>query len=460
MSMSAPSRIQRRGEGKERPGTSRAAKRILGFIWNNWLVLGFGLACVLGYFFPHVAARGGTIRSEYSILYGGIGLIFFINGMQLSPVKLKEHATNWRLHIVVQGTNLVLIPVIQLIIVHIVIVAGGVSSGTVDASILVGMIVVSCIPTTIASNVVMTRNSGGDEAAAIIEVVIGNVVGSFLSPWLIYGFLPRGGEFDSLKPAEANTLGPMYANVMQQLGLSVLLPLVVGQSLRWTFPKQVCWTLKTFYLAPLCSVLLMLVAWSTFSGAFQTGALTALPKSSVIFNVFLNIAEYILFTAICYWIASPPKIMAILVNGYVAESRLCLYLPGSMRRALTVKRMPKELVVAVCFCGAAKTTSVGIPLAAAMWSQLDNFTISSIQVPVLLYTVEQVFVAQFLTIFFRWWLRRTNKVDLDAESTVAREHRLAVAEQEDDGSRLGENISRRVSAELTNANMSQEKHVS
>lgn len=141
------------------------------------------------------------------------------------------------------------------------IATDGVSSGAIDASILVGMVVVSCIPTTIASNVVMTRNAGGDEAAAIIEVVIGNVVGSILSPWLIYGFLPNGGEFDSLKPAKADTLGPMYANVMQQLGLSVLLPLVVGQSLRWTLPKQVAWTLRTFYLAQFCSVLLMLVAW-------------------------------------------------------------------------------------------------------------------------------------------------------------------------------------------------------
>lgn len=150
---------------------------------------------------------------------------------------------------------------LALVIVHITIAAGGVTSGTVDASILVGMVVVSCIPTTIASNVVMTRNAGGDEAAAIIEVVIGNVVGSFIAPWLIYGFLPSGGEFDSLRPAKADTLGPMYANVMKQLGLSVLVPLVVGQTLRWTVPKQVAWTLKTFYLAQFCSVLLMLVAW-------------------------------------------------------------------------------------------------------------------------------------------------------------------------------------------------------
>ncbi|KAI1100006.1 SBF-like CPA transporter family-domain-containing protein [Jackrogersella minutella] len=427
-------------EAKEHPMILHVAKRVLGFIWNNWLVLGFGIACVLGYFFPHVAARGGIIRSEYSILYGGIGLIFFINGMQLSPEKLKEHVTNWRLHIVVQGINLVLIPVIQVAIVHIVIAAGGMSSGTVDASILVGMVVVSCIPTTVASNVVMTRNAGGDEAAAIIEVVIGNVIGSLLSPWLIYGFLPSGGEFDSLKPAKANTLGPMYANVMQQLGLSVLLPLVVGQGLRWTFPKQVMWTLRTFYLAQFCSVLLMLVAWSTFSGAFQTGALTALPKSSVIFNVFMNIAEYILFTAICFWIASPPDVLSRPINAAVADSRLGSHLPETIRRAVTVKKMPKELVVAVCFCGAAKTTSVGIPLTAAMWSQLDNFTISSIQVPVLLYTVEQVFIAQFFTIFFRWWLHRTTKGALDAESAMTREQENRTDEGQGDSVDASERI--------------------
>ncbi|KAI1082364.1 SBF-like CPA transporter family-domain-containing protein [Whalleya microplaca] len=417
---------------QDRSKAYRILKKTLGFLWDNWLVLGFGIACVLGYFFPNVAARGGTIRSEYSILYGGIALIFLINGMQLSPEKLKEHVTNWRLHIVTQGINLILIPVIQLIIIRIMIAAGAESSGTIDGSIIVGMVVASCIPTTVASNVVMTRNAGGDEAAAIIEVVIGNVVGSFLSPWLVYGFLPHDAEFDSLRPAKPDALGPMYGSVMQQLGLSALLPLTVGQGLRWAFPKQVTWMLRKFYLAKFCSLLMVLVAWSTFSGAFQTGALTTLPKSSVIFNVFMNIAEYILFTAICYWIAAPPDALAKLVNGYIADSNMGSHLPAVLRRAVTVKKMPQELVVAVCFCGAAKTTSVGIPLVAAMWYQLDNFTIASIQVPVLLYTVEQVFVAQFFTIFFKWWLHRGQKEVVDAEATVTGEQGDVAHEQAGD----------------------------
>lgn len=147
------------------------------------------------------------------------------------------------------------------VIVHIVIAAGGVSSGAIEASVLVGMIVASCIPTTIASNVVMTRNSSGDEAAAIIEVVLGNVIGAFLSPWLIYAYLPNGPEFEPLKPAPPTNLGPMYASVMKQLGLSVLVPLTVGQILRWTWPRQVIWALRTFYLSPLCSVLMATLVW-------------------------------------------------------------------------------------------------------------------------------------------------------------------------------------------------------
>jgi sodium/bile acid cotransporter 7 len=52
--------------------------------------------------------------------------------------------------------------------------------------------------------------------------------------------------------------------------------------------------------------------------------------------------------------------------------------------------MSRRQTVAVCFCGAAKTTSLGIPLVTAMWRDADNLTRAYIQIPVLLYTIEQV----------------------------------------------------------------------
>lgn len=390
----------------------KVIKAVAKFCLDNWLVFGFGLATLLAYLFPNVAAHGGIIRSEYSILYGAIALIFFINGMQLSPQKLKEHIKNLRLHILVQGIGFIIIPVIILILIRIVIAAGGISSGTIDITMLVGMVVVSACPTTIASNVVMTRNSGGDEAAAIIEVVIGNVLGPFITPGLTFAFIPADSAFDHVRPASPSTLGPMYASVMKQLGLSVLIPLAVGQVLRWTWPKRVEWTLSTFRLAKVCSLCMVLLVWSTFSGAFKTGALYDLPKSSVIFNVLMNLALYMVFTAVCYYAAYPPRFLCNWVNAWGADSKVGARLPRIVRRAIECKRMPKEQVVAVCLCGAAKTQALGIPLADAMWAQSADLTKSLI----LLYTMEQVFTAQFLTILFRWWLQRDKKRASDAES--------------------------------------------
>lgn len=104
------------------------------------------------------------------------------------------------------------------------------------------------------------------------------------------------------------------------------------------------------------------------------------------------------------------------MNSWIADSKLGVRLPAFVRRAITVKKMPKDQVVAVCLCGAAKTQALGIPLADAMWAQSPDLTRSLIQIPILLYTMEQVFTAQFLTILFRWWLQKDKKRTSDEES--------------------------------------------
>jgi sodium/bile acid cotransporter 7 len=65
--------------------------------------------------------------------------------------------------------------------------------------------------------------------------------------------------------------------------------------------------------------------------------------------------------------------------------------------------MSPEETIAVCFCGPAKSTALGIPLLYAMWQPVDLFTKAKTSVPVLLYTTEQICVAHFFVQLFRRW---------------------------------------------------------
>lgn len=202
--------------------------------------------------------------------------------------------------------------------------------------------------------------------------------------------MPTEPDFAAWRPAGPSTFGSMYSHVAMQLGLTVLVPLAVGQAIRWWQEKRVVAFLTKLRLAKISSVGLILVVWSTFSGAFKTGALTSLDKPSLVFDIFMNIALYLLFTVIVFYAARPPVRAMKFLNSVCAESTFVKRLPKFLQRCFTIRQISKEQTIAVCFCGAAKTTGLGIPLVAAMWASSDHLTRAYLEIPVLLYTIEQV----------------------------------------------------------------------
>mmetsp|Transcript_21396 Transcript_21396/g.39971 ORF Transcript_21396/g.39971 Transcript_21396/m.39971 type:complete len:464 (-) Transcript_21396:92-1483(-) len=94
-----------------------------------------------------------------------------------------------------------------------------VAVGALAQSLADGMVICACLPLTINMVLVLTKSSGGDEAAAVFNAAFGNMIGVFLSPALILGYLGVQGEVN---------LGAVF----YKLGLRVVLPICVGQLLQ------------------------------------------------------------------------------------------------------------------------------------------------------------------------------------------------------------------------------------
>ncbi|KAF9892430.1 hypothetical protein FE257_001538 [Aspergillus nanangensis] len=363
----------------------QTVKKILLFILNQWLLIGMGVACVLAYYFPSVAKHGGTIRSEYTVLYGAMALIFLISGLSVPRQQLFLHMRNWRLHALVQVTSFLFVPAVMLVVVYAIL--AGDKAGKIDRAVLAGYIFTACIPTTIASNVVMTREAGGDDAAALVEVIIANVLGPFVTAAWTVTILPPGEEFEVWRKGGGD-LTAMYKDVFRQLGLSVLLPLLVGQLVRWTWPEPTKRIVQRFKLPKLGSVC----------------ALQTLSAQSIAFVVCFNVALYIFLTAVCFVLCRPPRWLGDISpdkHRYVRSGAKHLF-----------RRISPEETIAVCFCGPAKSTSLGIPLLYAMWTPLDLFIKAKTSIPVLLYTTEQICVAHLFVQLFRRWLERLEKQNI------------------------------------------------
>lgn len=254
-------RVEPDGANKVDGQRTNLPRRILSIILHQWLLIGIGLVCLLAYYFPSVAKHGGLIRSEYTILYGALAVIFLISGLSIPRQKLVTHVLNWRLHILVQATSYLVVPAVVVALVHLILVADPKPGRHIDRAVLAGYILTACIPTTIASNVVMTRAAGGDDAAALVEVLMGNVLGPFVTPGWTVTLMPRTAEFEPWRSPSGGNLNQMYRDVFKQLGLSMLLPLLVGQLIRWTWPDKTAKTVQRCYLAKVATACLLLLIW-------------------------------------------------------------------------------------------------------------------------------------------------------------------------------------------------------
>jgi sodium/bile acid cotransporter 7 len=192
---------------------------VLGHIAAQWNLLAMGALIALAYAFPRVGMTGGALRAEFTVTWGGVGLIFLIAGLSLSLDALKKGLPHIQAHAVCAGFTYLVAPAL----------AYGFGTAGRDAGLDVfvmgGMVVTGGLPTTVASNVSATLATGGSTALASIEVLLSNTLGPFIAPLLAKMFLtPHMGWADA-RPGRGD-LTPIYLRMAKQLSAALLGPMV------------------------------------------------------------------------------------------------------------------------------------------------------------------------------------------------------------------------------------------
>lgn len=132
-------------------------------------------------------------------------------GLALKSEALKNAGQQLRFNIFVQIFNFGFVS----------IVVYGVSRGLLDAGAMSkdladGMVVCASLPITINMVLVLSMSSGGDEAVAIFNEVVGNMIGAILSPVLILAYAGVTTKIN-------------LRDVYYELAVRAILPVLVGQ---------------------------------------------------------------------------------------------------------------------------------------------------------------------------------------------------------------------------------------
>ena len=195
------------------------------FVYDQWFLFGLSFLIIVSWRVQVPQAQQSL--KETVVTYLCVAVIFFVTGCTLPTQVLVQNYKRWRLHLFCQIQSFFLTSVIVFGIVS----ACASNPNFMDGGLLVGLIFTGCVPTTISSNVIMTKQANGNQALTVVQSTLGNFLGPFVAPLLILMYLSCNAWYTDIVPNIATgEFGELYRRVFRQLGLSIFLPLVSVES--------------------------------------------------------------------------------------------------------------------------------------------------------------------------------------------------------------------------------------
>ncbi|TLD29741.1 sodium bile acid symporter family protein [Venturia nashicola] len=348
-------------------GGARLVKSGLWYVKDQWFLIALGILIAIASQ-VQVPASHQELKTTV-VTYLCVSIIFLMTGCTLPTRTLIESYSRWKIHLFVQVQSFLMTSAVLFGVVS----AAATNKDFMDPGLLIGLIFSGCLPTTISSNVVMTGQAHGNTALTVVQSTLGNFLGPFLSPVLISMYTSTGAWYTKVLPHDDGGYGEIYRRVFKQLGLSIFVPLVAGQIIQNIFPKQTKIIFTRFKLSKLASICLLVLIWQTYDQAFSSRAFQSIKASNIIFIVFMSIALFFIFLAVCFFTST--------------------------------MWLPRQDTISVCYCVPAKTPAMGVPLANVMFLGLSTQLKSKIQIPMVIYQGLQIVAGSLLTMAFRHWIQ-------------------------------------------------------
>ncbi|KAG8467794.1 hypothetical protein KFE25_006846 [Diacronema lutheri] len=311
--------VGQRGRGRASPCATAgerppsAVERARTFVGQNTFPIGMALAVAAARVAPALGANGGPLRLDITVGRLGVAAIFFLSGLGIRTSELAQAATSVRLNAFVQLVTFALWPGMTWLLVQLV----RAMHAPLSSALLDGLLVTSCLPTTVNMCVIMTQAAGGNVALAITNAVFSNTAGVFVTPLLLLGLMGR-------------TIDVSLADVCAKLARTVVLPVLLGQLARSAPPVQAFAARRARASKKVSEAVLLLIIYNTFSEAF-------LSKGAAL---------------------SGADLLALGVTLPIAYAGALL---GGARLLARTPIAPGD-AVAVLFCTSQKTLAFGLPL--------------------------------------------------------------------------------------------------
>ncbi|KAK9461898.1 SBF-like CPA transporter family-domain-containing protein [Lipomyces oligophaga] len=385
---------------------------VVHFALDQWFLICLGIGILIAYLVPNLGRKGGWIAAQYSIVYVCPAIIFFISGLTMDTKTLGKNLLVPKLHVVAQGLSYLYTSAIWFALAYAALQS---NNPHINDQILAGLVLLGCTPTTIGSNVVFTRSAHGNASATLIEVVIANCLSPVLSPALVSMYMTSSSKWGQYRPATSSEqYATLYRSVFKQLGLTVFVPLFVGQVLRNIFKNFVVKYAAKFKINKAASICLVLILWSSFSSCFYSGAFKLMTPQTTALVMLQNLGLYFFYLG-----------TTLVVTRWSHKIR---FQNKHLDRVVDFFRFNKRDTIAICYIVPAKTPALGVPLITALYANNNGLSTRDkemMQIPMILYQIEQLVISSSSIPFFRRWVADEEQAEeqrkLDAEQSALAE---------------------------------------